>query len=52
MKPPRSILDKNFRYVPSHNTDVKKTIERVKAEQAEKKKQEKVLNRIISLRSR
>lgn len=52
MKPPRSILDKSFPYVPAHKTDVRATLERVKREQAEKKKQEKVLNRIISLRSR
>jgi hypothetical protein len=35
MKPPKSILDKSFVYTASHQTDVRKTIERAKEKQKE-----------------
>jgi len=28
----KSILDRSFRYVPSHETDLRKTFERIRAE--------------------
>ena len=31
----KSILDRTFRYVPSHATDVRKTFDRVRRERAE-----------------
>ena len=34
----KSILDKSFRYVPSHATNVKETWERVRREQEQKAK--------------
>ena len=30
----KSILDRSFRYVPSHATDIRKTFERIRREQA------------------
>ena len=36
---PKSILDPNFKYVPSGSTDLKKTFARVRREMAEEKKQ-------------
>lgn len=40
----KSILDKNFKYVPSHATDIRKTIRRVQEQQKqnEVEKHEKV----------
>lgn len=32
MKPPKSILDKTFKYTPSAQTDLKKTFDRVQRE--------------------
>ena len=32
----KSILDRSFRYVPSHSTDVRKTFERVRKEREAK----------------
>ena len=32
MKAMKSILDRSFRYVPSHATDVRKTFERIRRE--------------------
>lgn len=41
----KSILDRSFRYVPSHATDVKKTFERIRNERmaAERKAAETVV---------
>ena len=39
MKPPRSILDPRFRYVPSGKTDVAATIRRARRELAESQAQ-------------
>ena len=33
----KSILNKDFEYVPSHNTDIRKTFERIRAKQREAK---------------
>lgn len=33
----KSILDKNFKYVPSHETDIRKTFERIRKEQQPRK---------------
>lgn len=30
----KSILDRSFRYVPSHSTDVRKTFERIRRDRA------------------
>jgi hypothetical protein len=32
MRPPKRILDRAFRYSPSHETDLRKTFERVRRE--------------------
>jgi hypothetical protein len=32
----KSILDRSFRYVPSHSTDVRKTFERIRKEREAK----------------
>jgi hypothetical protein len=32
MRPPKRILDRAFRYSPSHETDLRKTFERVRNE--------------------
>lgn len=42
MKPPRSILNKSFPYVPAHATDVRATFERIRREleRAEQKRLE------------
>ena len=40
----KSILDPTFRYRPSHATDIRKTFERVRAEQARANEQ-----RVVSL---
>lgn len=35
----KSILDKSFRYIPSVDTDIRKTFSRIKKELADKSKQ-------------
>ena len=43
MKPRVSLLDRNFKYVPSHQTDVRETFERARRElqQAERDAKER-----------
>lgn len=47
----KHILDRDFKYVPAAATDIRKTFERVKAEQeaAKAKEQEKRMEKIIRL---
>jgi len=40
----KSILNKDFEYVPSHNTDIRKTFERIRAKQREAKAKERQKN--------
>lgn len=35
MNPPKRITDSTFRYVPSHDTDIRATFARIRAEQQE-----------------
>lgn len=41
VKPPKSILDKAFAYVPSHRTDVRETIERARQQINDQKYRER-----------
>jgi hypothetical protein len=40
VKPPKSILDAAFRYVPSAATDLAKTFERIRRQQRDQKKKD------------
>jgi hypothetical protein len=40
MKPPRSVLDPTFTYVPASHTNIRETFARVRREQSEARKAE------------
>lgn len=49
MKPPRSLLDRTFRYVPARLTDVRKTFKRVREElRANQDRADKVVRSIAT----
>lgn len=45
----KRILDKSFHYRPSHETDIRKTFERVRRELRLKQERERTENKVIPL---